>query len=349
MAKQIAWEKLKELVPAWRVAKTHEQELSIKLVNGSTIALKGSDRPDSVRGVGVHFLVLDEYQDMKPQLWTAIRPTLSDTKGKALFIGTPKGRNHFYDQYAKGIGKNPQWHSWQFKTIDSPFIPGSEITDAMQDMDPRSFRQEYEASFENAAGLVYYDFDRLKNVRPCPFDPSLPVLVGQDFNVDPMCSIILQRHGDELWVTGELHLRNSSTEEVCRELLREFGNDITQRANIYPDPAGGQRSSARGESDLQIFREWGFHRLLYRKKAPLVRDRIAAVNRLICNAQGARKLFIDPSARELIRSLETTAYKDNSNDVDKSLNNEHAADALGYCVEFEHPIRKPWEMQGFSR
>lgn len=353
MAKQIAWQKLKELIPASRILKTHENELTVRLINGSTISLKGADRPDSVRGVGIHFLVLDEYQDMKQELWTAIRPTLSDTKGKALFIGTPKGRNHFYDMYMRGVAndngkKNPQWQSWQFKTIDSPFIPASEISEAMNDMDPRSFRQEYEASFENAGGLIYYDFDRYKNVRPCLFDPSLPIIVGQDFNVDPMCSTIIQRHGDEWWVTGELHLRNANTEETCRQLLLEYGDDVPRKAIIYPDPAGNNRSSARGESDLQIFREWGFLRLLFHRKHPPVRDRYAAVNRLICDANGRRRLFIDPSCKELIRSLETTAYKEGTNEVDKKLNVEHASDALGYAVEYECPIKRPFEIVGIS-
>lgn len=355
MAKQIAWEKLKELVPRYRLkGKPHEVDLMIRLTNGSRIALKGADRPDSVRGVGIYFLVLDEFQDMKPEIWTAIRPTLSDYRGRALFIGTPKGRNHFYDQYLKGIshdgkGKNPQWDSWQFKTIDSPFIAKSEIAEAMHDMDLRSFRQEYEASFETAAGLVYYDFDRHKNVRPCPFDPAMPVLIGQDFNVDPMCSVVIQRHGEQWWVTGELHLRNSSTEQTCRELLNEFGFSITDRATVYPDPAGNTRSSTRGESDLQIFREWGFHRLLFRRKAPLVRDRIAAVNRLILNAQGQRRLFIDPSATHLIRSLETTSYKEGTNEIDKEADVDHPSDALGYPIEFELPILKPHKMIGISR
>lgn len=360
MARQIAWEKLKEIIPLSWIAKTsrglaiNESRLTIMLTNGSQISLKGADRPDSTRGVGVHFLVLDEFQDMKQELWTAIRPTLSDTRGRCIFIGTPKSYNHLHEMYMRGqpnpkTGKvHPQWDSWQFKTGDSPFIPPSELEHARNDMDPRTYRQEYEASFETMAGRVYYDFDRRLNVRRCPYDPSLPVWVGQDFNVDPMSTELIQIHGREVWVTGEMALRSSSTEDVCRELLDEYGWGLLDRATIYPDPAGQYRSSARGESDVQIFREWGFNRILFHRKHPSVRDRIAAVNRLICDAKGERRLFIDPSCTELIKCLEQLIYKTGTNEPDKSLGIEHAGDAIGYPLEYEFPIRKPFVAKGYS-
>lgn len=355
MAKQIAWEKLKEICPKdWLAKAPNETSLTITLKNGSTIALKGADRPDTLRGVGIHFLVMDEYQDMKPDVWTALRPTLSDTKGRCVFIGTPKSFNHLYEMFKRGQPnasgkKNPQWDSWQFKTADSPFIPDSEIEAAREDMDAKTFRQEYEASFESMSGRVYYDFDRTVNVRTCPFDPSLPVLIGQDFNVDPMSSVILQIHGQEVWATGELSLRSSSTEDVCRELTTEYGWEIRDKATVYPDPAGNSRQHARGDSDIQIFREWGFQRILFRKKHPPVRDRIASVNRLICDAAGNRRLFVDPSCVKLIESFEQLIYKDGTNDPDKSLGVDHMSDAIGYPLEFEFPIKRQAKPVGYSR
>ena len=140
MAKQIAWQKLKEIIPEDWILKIWENSLTILLKNGSTIELKGADRPDSVRGVGVHFLVLDEFQDMKKELWTAIRPVLTDTSGRCIFIGTPKSYNHLYEMYDRGQlnsngKKNPQWESWQFPTSSSPFIAAEEIESARGDLD----------------------------------------------------------------------------------------------------------------------------------------------------------------------------------------------------------------------
>ncbi|MDX5369485.1 MAG: terminase family protein [Alphaproteobacteria bacterium] len=359
MAKQIAWEKLKEIIPLDWVAKNHmgqpainETMLSVKLINGSIIALKGADRPDTLRGVGIHFLAMDEFQDMKKEVWTALRPTLTDTAGRAVFIGTPKSFNHLYEFYQRGNRlnpkRNPQWTSWQFKTSDSPFIAKSEIVLAMEDMDPKTFRQEYEASFETMAGRVYYDFDRRVNVRVSPFDPSMPTMIGQDFNVDPMSTVLLQRHGEEIWVTGELSLRSSSTEDVCRTLLNEYGWGFRDVATVYPDPAGNNRTSARGESDIQIFREWGFNRILFRPKHPAVRDRIAAVNRMICDAKGVRRLYVDPSCTHLINSFEQTVYKDGTGDVDKKAGAEHMTDAIGYPIEYEFPVKSRFKPVGYS-
>lgn len=357
MAKQIAWEKLKEIVPLTWIAKKrggmyaiNETSLTITLINGSRITLKGADRPDTLRGVGIHFLALDEYQDFKVGTWEMVlRATLTDTRGRAIFIGTPKSFNQLYDMYERGQGKNPQWASWQYKTSDSIFIPTQEIEDAKRDLDPKTFRQEYEASFESMSGRVYYDFDRRINVRRSPYDPSLPTMIGQDFNVDPMSTIILQRHGDEVWAVGELSLRGSSTEEVCKTLLDEYGWGLLDRATVYPDPAGQNRSSARGESDIQIFREWNFNRILYHRKHPLVRDRLASVNRMICDAKGDRRLYVDPSCGELIKCFEQLVFKEGTSEPDKNLNIEHMGDAIGYPLQYEFPVKRDQMIMGYSR
>lgn len=350
MAKQIAWEKLKEIIPReWLSKPPNETSLTIVLINGSRISLKGADRPDTLRGVGIHFLALDEYQDMKPEIWTAVRPTLTDTRGRAIFIGTPKSFNHLYEMYDRGQGANPQWASWQYRTADSPFIAPSEIESAKTDMDAKTFRQEYEASFEAMSGLVYYDFDRRLNVRPCPLDRSRPLYVGQDFNIDPMSSVIMQIHGDEVWATGELSLRSSSTEDVCRALLEDYGNQMVEQGTIYPDPAGNSRQHARGESDISIMRDWGFRRILFKPKAPAVRDRLASVNRLICDAAGKRRLYVDPSCKELINCFEKLIYKPGTNEPDKSLNIDHMGDAAGYFCDYEFPVKRKFKPIGYSR
>jgi phage terminase large subunit len=345
MAKQIAWEKLKEIIPmSWikglrNGLAINETTLTITLVNDSKITLKGADRPDALRGVGIHFLALDEFQDFKPGVWEAVlRPTLTDTKGRAIFIGTPKSFNHLYERYSIGQfdengKKNPQWESWQFRTIDSPFIAASEVEAARGDLDVKTFRQEYEASFETMAGRVYY---------------ALPIMIGQDFNIDPMSSVLRQKHGDDIWATGELSLRSSSSEDVCRSLIEEYGWGLLDKSTVYPDPAGANRSSARGESDVQIFREWGFTRILHHRKHPAVRDRLIAVNRLICDAKGDRRLYVDPSCKELIKCFEQLIYKEGTMDPDKTMNIEHMGDAVGYPIEFEWPVKRELAFAGYS-
>ena len=124
MSKQIAWQILKDLVyeNSEYLLKTNETSLEITLSNGSTISLKGADNYDSLRGTGINFVVLDEFAFMDKAVWTeVIRPSLTDTNGTAMFIGTPDGLNYFYEIYNKEK-ENTDFKSWIFKTIDSPFI-----------------------------------------------------------------------------------------------------------------------------------------------------------------------------------------------------------------------------------
>lgn len=349
MAKQIMWPELVESIPRSWVKKYNETILTITLKNGSKIELKGADNPDSLRGVGIHYLVMDEVQDIEPEAWTKVlRPTLASTGGHAMFIGTPKAYNFLYDLWSIGQKKEKTaWASWQFPTITSPFIPPEEIEAARSDMDEKSFRQEFEASFETMSGRVYYPFDRRVHVKPLAFNKDLPIWIGQDFNIDPMSSVVFQqqKNGD-LWAIDEICLPSSNTSELCDELERQYWRYLDQ-ITIYPDPAGAYRGHQRGESDLDIFRTRGFTRQKYRRKHPPVADRVNAVNCLLKTASGIIRLYVDPRCVKLIEALEQTLYVPNSREVDKRAGVEHAADAAGYCIEFEYPVRKV-EILGIS-
>lgn len=345
MAKQIMWTDLLDAIPKKWIKKINETTLSITLINDSRIELKGADKADSLRGVGIHFLVLDEFQDMSEETWTQVlRPTLADTGGHALFIGTPKAYNQLYTLYK--LGQDPkkvranQWESWQFPTITSPFIPLSEIAAARADMDEKSFKQEFEASFETMSGRVYYPFDRNEHVGQYGFNPKLPIWVGMDFNIDPMSAVIYQpQPNGELWAVDEVVLFGSNTEEMCEALDKKFWRH-TGQVVIYPDPAGGQRQHARGETDLDILREKGFKKIKYRRKHPFVADRVNAVNRMLRAADGTIRMKINATCKHLINAFEQTIYKPGSRDVDKDAGVEHSADAAGYCIELEYPVRK---------
>lgn len=353
MAKQIMWNELKTWVPREWVTKIRENELSMEFRNGSRIDLKGADKPDSLRGVSLDFLVLDEFQDISPDTWkTVLRPTLADRKGHALFIGTPKSYNLLYEVYRLGQNKakqmSKQWMSWQFPTITSPFIPKAEIETARKDMDEKSFRQEFLASFESMSGRVYYAFDRKEHIANVEFNPKLPIWVGMDFNIDPMSTVIFQpQPNGQIWAVDEIVQVASNTDDICTELEKryyKYQNQVT----IYPDPAGSARQHARGESDLDIIREHGFKRIKVKRAHSAVADRINAVNRVLKTASGEVRLFINPKCKHLIESFEQTLYIAGTRDVDKSLGVEHSADAAGYCIEIEFPLRKITP-SGYSR
>ena len=148
-ARDIMWQTLLELAHPV-VSNAHINNLQIKLVNGATISLKGADRPETMRGVSLKFLVMDEYADMKPEVFEQIlRPALADQKGAALFIGTPMGRNHFYALYKYAeLEDDESYTAWHFTSYDNELLDPDEIDLAKKSMSSYAFRQEFMASFE---------------------------------------------------------------------------------------------------------------------------------------------------------------------------------------------------------
>ena len=150
-ARQIIWDLLMDLGRDV-ISGSHVNNMDITLINGAKIYVRGSDRPDTLRGVSLTYLVLDEVADIKAETWEKVlRAALSDKKGSALFIGTPKGRNWFYDMYKLGLSEeDEEWKSWHFTTKDNPLIDPKEIDGAKKTLSSFAFKQEYEASFDNA-------------------------------------------------------------------------------------------------------------------------------------------------------------------------------------------------------
>ena len=152
--KKIMWPLLKALGQSL-IAQKYENTGELVLVNGRRISLKGADRPDSLRGVGLSYCVLDEYAFMKEEVWELIiLPALARTEGGALFIGTPDGKNHFYTLYMQGLSGHKDWKSFHFSSAENPHLPRGEIEAAKERMSTERFRQEMEANFESGGGVV---------------------------------------------------------------------------------------------------------------------------------------------------------------------------------------------------
>jgi hypothetical protein len=188
-ARDVAWETLKAATRDIRIAK-NESTLTITLIGGRIIRLKGADDPERLEGVGLQAAVLDEFAKMKFDAWRkSIRPALSDHNGRALIIGKPRGRNHLKDLYERGRGatKDPDWRSWLFTTKDGGFVSLADIAEAERTLPKRIYRQEYLASFELLAGRVYEEFSReyspVGHVVPVASLPSAfnRVVIGIDW------------------------------------------------------------------------------------------------------------------------------------------------------------------------
>ena len=336
-AQQIAWRILKGLMPKGTALKWNETDLSVELKNGSIIALRGADNYDSLRGVGLDGLVLDEYADMQESAWSEVlRPALSDKMGWAMFIGSPKGFNHFHALWTRAHVLDDTWQAFQFTTLDGGRVPPEEIDAARVELDPRSFRQEYEASFESMTGLVYQNFDRKVHIREDLKDLGAELLIGMDFNINPVSAVVAIKAGDQLHVFDEIALSNSNTQRMCDEIKRRYPKRVIK---VYPDPSGKARktSAAAGQTDFTILEAAGF-KVIAPRKAKNVSDRVNEVNALLTNAKGEHRLFIAKACPKLIHCLEGLTYREDTMEPDKRLGLDHLPDSLGYLVGGVFPL-----------
>ena len=344
-AKEIAWDMLITTIPPEYIYKTNETSLTLKLINGSVIALKGAEKPNNLRGRSLDYVVLDEFADMRPEAWSEVlRPSLSDRQGGALFIGTPKGRNHFYDIWAKGIDGDNDWSSFQYTTLQGGNVLEEEVSAARNDLDERTFQQEYEAAFVNYSGIIYYAFNREKSVKRIE-DTGGTLHIGLDFNIDPMSAVVCLRHGNDLLAIDEIVMYGSNTDEMVAEIKSRYRD---RPVIIYPDPASRQRkTSAGGRTDLSILQNAGFA-VKSKNSHALVRDRINAVNSRLRSSGGDRYLFIDPKCKHTIKSLERQTYKEGTSQPNKD-GFDHMNDALGYLVEYLFPLRTDYKIEQPTR
>jgi PBSX family phage terminase large subunit len=346
MAKNIVWRKLKNRLTDLNWVKKHnETELKLELVNGSCISLKGADNYDSLRGTGNHFIVLDEFADIDPEAWfEVLRPTLSDTGGKCLMIGTPKGiGNWSYEMYQNYLDDPESWSSYQFTTLEGGNVPQEEIEQAKKDLDERTFRQEYMATFETFAGRIYYNFERNLNVITGEYtDKDLQTIyVGMDFNIDPMSAVIAIRNGEDLCVIDEIRMFSSNTQEAVDEIKSRYPKS---KVWVFPDPAARQRkTSAGGLTDITILQNAGFVVKAPHSHTP-VRDRINAVNSRLRSADGNKHLFFTPNVKYTIEGLERQVYKEGTSQPDKDGGYDHMNDALGYMIDYLWPVKREREL-----
>lgn len=211
-AKRVAWDYLKRFTAHVPDRVVREGELRVDLSGGRRIFVDGADNPDALRGLYLDGVVLDEYGQMQPSVWSqVVRPALSDRQGKALFIGTPKGRNAFHDLYQEATAKmaagDGDWFAALRRASDTGVIPPAELEAARRDMDEDEFAQEFECSF--AAGIVgaYYakllaDVERENRIGNVPWEPALPVHTAWDLGIGDSTAIwFVQQTGRELrWI-----------------------------------------------------------------------------------------------------------------------------------------------------
>lgn len=361
-AREIYWDDLKQLSPPELIADISESHLYIEYINGARLYVIGMDKPHRAEGTAIDGAVLDEYADMKATAWkNSIRPSLS-TMGRlgwAWFIGRPRGRNHFYDIFQNYLTKR-NWASftWHSATV----IDAAEVAEAKEDLDERTYNQEYGAEFLDFAGRIYYPFGSTTHCdKEVEYNPALPLFLCFDFNIEPgVCGIVqepmytgrlanVDREKPISAVVSEVHIKqNSNTVRVCRKIREDWGHHPGD-VFLEGDATGASGGSAKVRGSdwdiiLQELRPVFGNRLKLRVPAenPRERVRVNAVNSRLQSADGTIRLVVNPvKAPYTVKDFEgVTAIEGTNGEIDKDSAPEltHLTDGIGYHVVRRYPI-----------
>tara|TARA_R100000664_G_C2755150_1_gene142818 strand:- start:477 stop:1817 length:1341 start_codon:yes stop_codon:yes gene_type:complete len=333
-AKQIAWDYAKfycEKLPGY---KPNESELRIDFLEDCRLFLIGADNPDSIRGIYADSVVLDEYAQMNPKMWSEVlRPALTDRKGTAMFIGTPKGKNVFWElyNYAKDP-ENPDWSSHLFKASETNYVDEGELLAAQNDMTEEEYAQEYECSWEAAIKGAYYgkimeDITQKGHIMSVPWEPTIPVHTSWDLGIDDSTAIWFYQQSDrEIWLINYYESSGAGLDHYVKklkELNYVYGN------HYLPHDIQVKELSS-GRSRLEMLRGLGINGRVVRKIP--VDDGINAVRTIL-----PRCYFDESSCQRGIEALRQ--YKVEFNEKTQTFRQRphhdwtsHAADAFRYLA-----------------
>lgn len=307
-------------------------EMKVHTVHGgkSEIFLGSWEKVQNYRGLEYDFLLLDEVQDYRG-FWVdwqqALRPTLTPRQGSALFAGTPKGFNHFYDLYNFQY-TDTDYASFKFTSYDNPNLPVEEIEKAKKELTDDSFSQEYLAEFRKSEGLVFKEFDRSKHLYQEPLHDFSETLGAVDWGfTNPTAVLDVKVKGNNFYVSGELYRPGMTDEETADYVANK------RYAKVYPDPAQ--------PASIETMRRKGINIREVKKGADSIQHGINTIRELFKQ----NRLFIEQSCVNLIEELETYSYADKRighNENEKPVDEyNHAIDALRYVLD-NHVMSKPF-------
>lgn len=334
-ARDIAWDIFKTELDGI-IIKVNESRLELEVMNmeGKSvfIALRGWESIETLRGQKFVFVVIDEVAMMR-KFWVGwhevIRPALSDSKGHAMFISTPKGFNHFYDLFnmENDEERGGDYQSFHFTTYDNPHIPVDELEAAKREMTEDRFAQEYMADFRKQEGLVYKEFNRKFHVIDDDNIPGLNTkLAGIDFGfTNP--TAVLHAHEDadgNLYILNEFYKTQMTEDQIADYVANQQFNFV------YPDP--------ENPSAIEKLRQNGINIREVKKGKDSVQSGINDVRERFKQM----RLKIHARCVNLIAELETYHYPDDSSNVKENPVKEfdHALDALRYIVSNHRPAER---------
>tara|TARA_R110002020_G_scaffold17029_2_gene60260 strand:- start:654 stop:1922 length:1269 start_codon:yes stop_codon:yes gene_type:complete len=334
------------------IVRASEKERIIKFKWGTTVEAKSADNPDSLVGEGLDLLIIDEAAKVKRKIWDMyLSPTLSDRKGKAIFITTPEGFNFIYDLYL--LGKEDElWESHQAPSWDNHFaFPNGKsdqfILERKRNMSKEVFDQEYGAKFTSFAGQVY-PFERDLDVGNYPYNPNHPTFCSIDFGYRmPAVGWFQTYRIGGIWhinmIDEIIHKTNVKTDELALKIKEKRYNVL----KFYGDPAGVQAQGQSGMGDIEIFRR---HGIVVNTKKDRVSRSIASgishVRGFIENAQNERFFHVNKKCVGIMEDLENYRYPEAKEGQDlkpeplKDGFHDHGCDMVRYFFTNRFPIKQ---------
>ena len=334
-SKAVAWDYLRAAMSSARVAgaTVHESELRVDYPGGAQVRLYGADNPDAMRGVYFDGIVLDEYADMDPRVWSEIvRPALADRRGWAVFIGTPRGRNAFFELWRRSQTEEG-WFSMMLKASQSGLIPDSELELARRDLTEEQYAQEFECSFDAAVVGAYYGklmarAEAERRIAGVPYDPAAPVWTAWDLGIRDATAIwFAQVIGREIRIIDYYEASGVDLGHYVREIN---ARPYACAGHIVPHDAQAKELGT-GKSRLEVMESLGLRPITL---APLhrVEDGINAVRMFL------PKCWFD--ARKCARGIDALKlYRAEYDDKLQALRphpvhdwTSHAADSFRYLA-----------------
>jgi len=334
------WKEIKNILSPI-IKQKEEQTKHIELITNGIIDFWSMDNIESSRGQSYKRIICDEVAIVRnfEELWTqAVRPTLTDLRGDAYFLSTPKGINSYFYEMYNYQDKYDNWASWHMPTYANPYIPKEEIDEVKQQLDPIIFKQEYEAEFVSTADKPFlYCFDKDKHISDTiQLNPNETVYLSHDFNVDPCTAIIAQHGGDYIHILDEIRLNNSNIYEVAAHIKSKYPNC---HYLITGDASGFSRTTqTKGNinnytillKELNVSQE----QLRVPRSNPAISE-----SRTLCNAilSNHRSFKIHSKCKYLIEDM-MFCQVDDEGQIDKAKNahQSHLLDCARYYINSFH-------------
>jgi len=356
MLKRTTWVEFKRAAaPLIMPRGINDSDFIITLKNGRQVHGHTAEHADRIRNETFSGFWIDEARECKDfaMLWDVLLGRVLSTGGKGIVTTSPNSFDDIHDIFI--ANKNKDYGTIRFTTYENNYLDKLAIDELAAKYDEKYMQQELLGEFVIFQGAVYYTFNRHFNAGDLAFklaqyDANKPICLCCDFNVDPMAWMIAQvginpeTKLKEIYFIDELYIKNSNTIDCCQEFKTRFPNHRSG-IELYGDATGRARHADSNITNWKIIENelsaYGI-RTHVPTSNPSERDRINAVNGMICNSKGIRRVYINPNkCKNLIRDLEQVPYKEGTTQIDKSnLQLTHSSDAAGYFIESEFSLNK---------